>query len=135
VRVNSREKVKGIYWNTDKNCAVLQMHGALELNDRLQFIKAEIIRQYRKAITNSPNITLAQVKELAENVVANNVPDFNQKPMLECLQEFIKEREFQIDEKTTRKYKTVVNLITWWMKLNDIKSDDFFVTKLKKVLN
>jgi hypothetical protein len=54
VRVNSREKIKGIYCYHDKKSAKHQIHGAL--NDLLQFLKAEIIREYRKAVTNNPNL-------------------------------------------------------------------------------
>jgi integrase len=128
VRVNSREKVKGIYWTGDG--VKPQMWGSLELNDRLNFIKAEVVRQYRKAITNDPNINLTQVKALAESVVAGSVPDFNKKPMIDCLREFIQERESQVHELTTKKYNTVVNLLTDWMDKSDINPNQFFCDQI-----
>jgi len=126
IRVNTHEKVKSIWWNFDSQTTKSQMHGALELNDRLHFLKAEVTRQYRKLITANPNVTLEDIKEMAEKVVAGSVPDFERKPMIDCLKEFIEERRPQVNELTTIKYETVIRIIELWMEDVSVKSKSFF---------
>src|SRR5258708_22338850 len=97
VRVNTHEKVKAIYWSFDTQSVRVQMHGSLILNDRLQFLRGEVMRQYRLAITANKNITLPEIKKLVEGVIANNTPDFDRKPFVECFKEFIEERKPQMN--------------------------------------
>lgn len=126
IRVNTHEKIKPVWWNFDSQSVKSQMHGSLELNDRLHFLKAEATRQYRKLITANPSVTLEDIKEMAENVVAGSVPDFERKPMIDCLKEFIEERRPHVNELTTIKYEVLVRIIDLWMQGAEIKSKNFF---------
>jgi hypothetical protein len=82
VRINAMEKIKGTLWNFDTQSAKSNMYGSIELNDRLQFLKTEVTRQYRKAVMDNPRITLAEIKDLATAVVCDQTPNFERKPML-----------------------------------------------------
>jgi site-specific recombinase XerD len=126
IRANAMEKIKAIYWDFDTQRAKPNMHGSLELNDRLQFFKAEVTRQYREALSKNPRISLSQIKELVENVISNNVPNFNRKPLLIHLNEFIDERRATLSPLTTVKFENFVNILKQWMKLADVNENDFF---------
>ncbi|MEQ8425145.1 MAG: site-specific integrase [Cyclobacteriaceae bacterium] len=126
VRVNTQEKIKPIYWNFDTQSVKPNMHGSLELNDRLQFLKAEVMRQYRKTITINRHITLPQIKLLVESIFADTVPDFDQKPFIEYFREFIEERKLQVNELTTIKYESILNVVEMWMESRKINSKHFY---------
>lgn len=126
VRVNTQEKIKAIYWNFDTQSVKPNMHGSLELNDRLQFLKAEVMRQYRKAITANRNITLPQIKILVANIISDCVPDFDRKPFVDCFKEFIAERKPQINVLTTIKYESILNVIEMWMENRKIDPKHFY---------
>src|SRR5882724_5410008 len=57
VRVNTMEKVKPIYWDFNSKSVKPSMHGSLELNDRLQYFKAEATRRYREALTKDSKLS------------------------------------------------------------------------------
>ncbi len=126
IRVNTHEKIMPIYWSFDSKSVKPNMHGSLELNDRLQFLKAEVTRQYRKAITTNRNITLPQIKLLVESVLADTVPDFDRKPFIDCFKEFIEERKPQMNKLTTIKYESILNVILKWMETRNINSKHFY---------
>jgi hypothetical protein len=127
VRVNIMEKIKGTWWNFDTQSAKANMYGSIELNDRLQFLKAEVTRQYRKAITANPRITLDEIKKLVTAIVRNQTPDFDRKPLLSHLNDFIEDRRSLLSPLTTAKYESFVSVLKDWMDSRQITHNSFFL--------
>jgi len=130
VRANTMEKVKATQWDFENKMAKASMYGSLELNDRLQHMKAEVMRKYREALTKNPKITLAEIKTLVDDIIADRVPDFNRKPFLDYLQGFIDERIGTVHKLTTAKYKSLVTVIKGWMKYVDVNPRTFHCEQL-----
>jgi integrase len=101
------------------------MHGSLELNDRLQYLKAEVVRQYRKMIMATPRVTLPQVKALVTKILDDGLPDFDNKSLIECLAEFIEERRSILSPLTTKKYNTLSTSLSEWMEWNNVNQNQF----------
>jgi integrase len=132
VRVNTMEKIKGTWWNFDTQSAKANMYGSIELNDRLQFLKAEVTRQYRKAITDNPRVTLDEIKKLATAVVGDQTPDFTRKPLLINLNDFIEERRSLLSPLTTVKYGAFVSVLKGWMDSRQISHNSFYCDQVNE---
>jgi integrase len=127
VRVNTMEKVKPIYWDFNTKSVKPTMHGSLELNDRLQYFKAEATRRYREALTKDPKLSLDQIREILENVVSLNTPDFSRKAFLDYFEQFVTERVTLMNPLTTKKYNSLLKVLNKWMEHVQLDRSNFFL--------
>jgi integrase len=126
VKVRVPEKIRPIDWNFESKLPKPSMHGYLELADRLSFLKAEVLRQYRSAVNqNSEVMTLEHVKELVNAVIEGKTPQYNKKSFLEVLDEFIEERKHSLRKNTNKKYKAFRSIITDFWTKRKIKPSTF----------
>lgn len=126
VKVRIPEKIRPVDWNFESKLPKPTLHSYLELADRLSFIKAEVLRQYRAAVNqNFEQMTLDHVKELVNAVIEGKTPQYDKKSFLEVLDEFIEERKHSLRKNTNKKYKAFRSIITDFLTKRKINSNTF----------
>jgi len=119
-KVHTGRKIEPQYWDFYAKRVEKTSPGHIEINSALQKICATTPKEYEKQIERNPDLTLEQIKKIAQQIVDstlyNNSPIFKpqetpKKEFLDAYEEFLQIKQKMYFPATIRKYCSIRSIL------------------------
>lgn len=130
LKVRTTEKVEPKNWDFKLKRAKKSMAGSAQLNERLDKIKSDVLKNYRELILFNPNASLEEIKTSMKNSVHGSVPTFNRPTFLERYDEYLSDKKNEIKHYTYRKLASFKNVFEEYLEWAEIKPNHFYLESI-----
>jgi hypothetical protein len=135
MKVRTTERLAAKHWEFSLKRAKKSMAGSAILNERLNSLKSEVLKQYRSLISTSPNASFEEIKVVVKDTIEGKSPNFNKKNFLERFDEYLIDRKTQIKRLTYNKLKSFRNVFTEYLSFINKKPNHFFMESINDQFN
>ncbi|MBS1559038.1 MAG: phage integrase SAM-like domain-containing protein [Bacteroidetes bacterium] len=110
LKYSTGEKIYATQWDFSKRAVRSAVHGSLSLNTRMSILKTAVLEAIRTAITENPDVSLAEIDKKVRHALNGKNPSFNTKTFLEYLNDYIEEKRLILKPKTITKLESFKNV-------------------------
>lgn len=135
MKMRTTEKVAAKDWDFTLKRAKRTMAGGSTLNDRLDDLKSEILKQYRLLIATNPNAVFDDIKKVLKDAVMGKTPSFNKKTFLERYDEYLAESKTQLKRLTYNKLKSFQAVFADYLKETNKNPKYFYLESINDEFN
>lgn len=135
LKVHCCETISAWDWDFALKRAKRTMAGSAQLNERLEDLKAEILKQYRSLISSNPNASFEEIRTVAKNAVTGKTPTFNKKTFLERYSEYLDERRTEVKHLTYKKLKSFKTVFEEYLTWAGLKTNHFYLESINDDFN
>lgn len=119
IKCKTEHTIKPTEWDFDAQGLKDRLAGSIEFNAKLANLKSELEIQYKKILTDFPDITFGEfATKLKEYSRQKDKPVFSERSFFEYLDEYINELEGMVTYRTIQKFHTLKRSLTEFTESN-----------------
>lgn len=135
MKVRTTERIAAKDWNFILKRAKSTMAGGAILNERLDELKSEVLKQYRHLISANPQSNPDEIRKILRDAVDGRTPNFNKKTFLERYEEYLDEGRTQLKRLTYNKLKSFQKVFEEYLKHVNKNPRHFFLESVDDDFN
>ncbi|HMV08066.1 MAG TPA: tyrosine-type recombinase/integrase [Cyclobacteriaceae bacterium] len=135
MKVRTTERIAPKDWHFVLKKAKPTMAGGAILNERLDDLKSEVLKQYRYLITVNPNPTPTEIKKVLIDAVNGKTPNFNRKTFLERYDEYLNDVKTQLKRLSYNKLKSFKIVFEEYLEHTEKNPRHFFLESIDDEFN
>ncbi len=113
IKCKTEYTIKPTEWDFDAQGLKDRLTGSIEFNKGLAGLKSELLAQYKKTLTDYPDITFREfAAKLKEYSRLKDKPVFSERNFFEYLDQYMKELEGSVTYRTIQKFHTLKRSLT-----------------------
>lgn len=135
MKVRTTERITPKDWHFVLKKAKTTMAGGAILNERLDDLKSEILKQYRLLVTTNPSPTPTEIKKVLVDAVSGKTPNFNKRTFLERYDDYLNEVKTQLKRLSYNKLKSFKIVFTEYLEFTEKNPRYFFLESVDDEFN
>lgn len=110
-KIKTGQRIDPQHWNITTQLAKTSSIGSSELNEYLNRLKNELLKQHRILLLDNETVSTDDIKRLMNNLFIKQQPRDVSKEFFEAYEQFIEIKKTDKSRLTIQKYRTVCNLL------------------------